>query len=99
MILVTYRPSGLSGTLHQQAWPDFLVCSASTEEDALTELSDVDRRRSDGLWPTWLNELADRLRADAVMTALACRLDQQRASSRSRLSNGGLSPFCCWHRS
>ena len=38
----------------------FLVCSASTEEDALTELSDVIVDGPTGL-ATWLNELADQM--------------------------------------
>ena len=38
----------------------FLVCSASTEEDALTELSDVIVDGPTGL-ATWLNKLADRM--------------------------------------
>ena len=38
----------------------FLVCSASTEEDALTELSDVVVDGPSGL-AVWLNELAERL--------------------------------------
>ncbi len=38
----------------------FLVCSASTEEDALTELSDVILDGPTGL-ATWLNELADQM--------------------------------------
>ena len=37
-----------------------LVCSASTEEDALTELSDVIVDGPSGL-AAWLNELAERL--------------------------------------
>jgi trehalose 6-phosphate phosphatase len=41
-----------------------LVCSASTEEDALTELSDVIVNGPGGL-AAWLNELADRLGADS----------------------------------
>ena len=41
-----------------------LVCSASTEEDALTELSDVIVDGPSGL-AGWLNELADRLGADS----------------------------------
>lgn len=40
-----------------------LVCSASTEEDALTELSDVIVNGPGGL-ASWLNELADRLGAE-----------------------------------
>jgi trehalose 6-phosphate phosphatase len=40
-----------------------LVCSASTEEDALTELSDVIVHGPGGL-AAWLNELADRMDAD-----------------------------------
>jgi trehalose 6-phosphate phosphatase len=40
-----------------------LVCSASTEETALTELSDVIVDGPGGL-ASWLNELADRLSAD-----------------------------------
>jgi trehalose 6-phosphate phosphatase len=40
-----------------------LVCSASTEEDALTELSDVIVHGPSGL-ASWLNELADRMDAD-----------------------------------
>jgi trehalose 6-phosphate phosphatase len=41
-----------------------LVCSASTEEDALTELSDVIVDGPAG-FAAWLNELADQLRADS----------------------------------
>jgi trehalose 6-phosphate phosphatase len=41
-----------------------LVCSASTEEDALTDLSDVIVDGPSGL-ARWLNELADRLGADS----------------------------------
>jgi trehalose 6-phosphate phosphatase len=48
--------SGVSG---------LLVCSASTEEDALTELSDVIVDGPSGL-AGWLNELADRLGADSL---------------------------------
>jgi trehalose 6-phosphate phosphatase len=40
-----------------------LVCSASTEEDALTELSDVIVDGPAG-FAAWLNELADQLSAD-----------------------------------
>jgi trehalose 6-phosphate phosphatase len=40
-----------------------LVCSASTEEDALTELSDVIVNGPAG-FAAWLNELADQLSAD-----------------------------------
>lgn len=47
--------SGVSG---------LLVCSASTEEDALTELSDVIVDGPSGL-AGWLNELAQRLDADS----------------------------------
>jgi len=41
-----------------------LICSASTEEDALTELSDVIVDGPAGL-AVWLNKLADRLDADS----------------------------------
>jgi trehalose 6-phosphate phosphatase len=41
-----------------------LVCSASNEEDALTELSDVIVDGPGGL-AVWLNKLADRLGADS----------------------------------
>ena len=41
-----------------------LVCSASTEEDALTELSDVIVDGPGGL-AVWLNKLADRLGAES----------------------------------
>jgi trehalose 6-phosphate phosphatase len=41
-----------------------LVCSASTEEDALTELSDVIVDGPSGL-AAWLNDLADQLGADS----------------------------------
>ena len=47
--------SGISG---------LLVCSASTEEDALTELSDVIVDGPRGL-AGWLNELTQRLDADS----------------------------------
>jgi trehalose 6-phosphate phosphatase len=42
-----------------------LVCSASTEEDALTELSDVIVDGSGGL-AVWLNELANQLGVDSA---------------------------------
>jgi trehalose 6-phosphate phosphatase len=42
-----------------------LVCSASTEEDALSELSDVIVDGPSGL-ATWLNDLAERLGADSL---------------------------------
>jgi hypothetical protein len=41
-----------------------LVCSASNEEDALTELSDVIVEGPRGL-AAWLNQLADRLSSDS----------------------------------
>jgi trehalose 6-phosphate phosphatase len=44
--------------------PGLLVCSASTEEDALTELSDVIVDGPSGL-ARWLNELVQRLDADS----------------------------------
>jgi trehalose 6-phosphate phosphatase len=42
-----------------------LVCSTSTEEDALTELSDVIVDGPGGL-AVWLNELANRLGVDSA---------------------------------
>jgi trehalose 6-phosphate phosphatase len=51
--------------LATQGVAGLLVCSASTEEDALTELSDVIVEGPSGL-ATWLNELAERLGADST---------------------------------
>ncbi|HEY6688348.1 MAG TPA: hypothetical protein VI094_19310 [Propionibacteriaceae bacterium] len=50
--------------LATQGVAGLLVCSASTEEDALTELSDVIVDGPGGL-AVWLNKLADRLGAES----------------------------------
>lgn len=50
--------------LAMQGVTGLLICSASTEEDALTELSDVIVDGPGGL-AVWLNKLADRLDADS----------------------------------
>ena len=50
--------------LATQGMAGLLVCSASNEEDALTELSDVIVDGPGGL-AVWLNKLADRLGADS----------------------------------
>jgi trehalose 6-phosphate phosphatase len=50
--------------LATQGVAGLLVCSASNEEDALTELSDVIVDGPGGL-AVWLNKLADRLGADS----------------------------------